>query len=568
MVPPAAAIGVRSLSLILFASALTLVGCGQTGPPQGRLSGKATLDGQPLSAGEVHVYSKTRGTGGRATLDASGQFKFAEPMPEGDYVALVTPLRAAGNPGVGAAAAPPASSIPRQYQSETTSDLKVTVQANRENTVTLDLRGDGKPISESPRQPPPGVAAKEPPLAPPASSRAPPETKPPATPAVAAGSPTVAPAAAAPAGGGITWPMAVGGGVVAVLGLAAGAFLYLRKRSAAAEFVAPVVPARPISSPFAPGQSPAYPRRAQPPTASQTAAPPAIQPAPSVAAEPAATASAAIDLTSRLPAEPPAATAVEVPAAPAMEPESTSAVAADSSPSTPQELPVGGEAPAEAIVLATDDASSPVSEPLEESSHDRNIAQWILEKGGRLRVMTGGSPSLSIDSSAELPASPFRIKAILFQRLETLRDDDLEPLKGLADLHLLDLASTKITDTGLRHIAALTHLRELSLSRTMITDAGLQFLKDLHELQVLLLYRTAVTDAGMVQLRNLRNLKLVELKHTGVTDAALEILGALPRLQELHVRDSLITDAAIARFKGAFPEIEISGGQRTATPAR
>jgi hypothetical protein len=65
----------------------------------------------------------------------------------------------------------------------------------------------------------------------------------------------------------------------------------------------------------------------------------------------------------------------------------------------------------------------------------------------------------------------------------------------------VNLAGTKITDTGLAHLKGLTELHEFDLSGTKVTDTGLVHLKGLANLERLYLNETKTTDAGVADLQ-------------------------------------------------------------------
>jgi Leucine Rich repeat len=88
------------------------------------------------------------------------------------------------------------------------------------------------------------------------------------------------------------------------------------------------------------------------------------------------------------------------------------------------------------------------------------------------------------------------VDAVVFNILR-VSDADLVHLKGLPQLHVLDLSGTQVTDDGLMYVNGLTTLQHLDLSNTRITDAGLVNLKGLAELQCLLVQDTQVTHAGV-----------------------------------------------------------------------
>ncbi|MBS0267207.1 MAG: hypothetical protein JSS02_35105 [Planctomycetes bacterium] len=102
-----------------------------------------------------------------------------------------------------------------------------------------------------------------------------------------------------------------------------------------------------------------------------------------------------------------------------------------------------------------------------------------------------------------------------------LTDTDLQHLRGLPALEILDLGGTQVTDAGLRYLCALGHLEDLSLDRTKVTGTGLQHLSRLKVLQKLDLGATQVTDTGLQHLAGHATLKVLFLHNTQVTDAGL-----------------------------------------------
>lgn len=109
-------------------------------------------------------------------------------------------------------------------------------------------------------------------------------------------------------------------------------------------------------------------------------------------------------------------------------------------------------------------------------------------------------------------------------------DDQLAALKPVsARVKWVDLARTKIGDSGLAHLAGMNNITRLHLENTAITDAGLDSLKGLANLEYLNLYGTQVTDAGIQKLAGLKNLKKLFIWQTKATDAgAAKLAAALP----------------------------------------
>lgn len=92
------------------------------------VSGTVTLNGKPVSGGNVGFYSMQFGMAGHTALDKEGKFTFADPIAPGDYqVYFITdngkPLRG----------------MPAKYMSETSSDFSVPVK-DGENQLVIDIK--------------------------------------------------------------------------------------------------------------------------------------------------------------------------------------------------------------------------------------------------------------------------------------------------------------------------------------------------------------------------------------------------------------------------------------------
>lgn len=108
-------------------------------------------------------------------------------------------------------------------------------------------------------------------------------------------------------------------------------------------------------------------------------------------------------------------------------------------------------------------------------------------------------------------------------------DATLAPVKDLASLVGLNLATTKVTDAGLAAIKDLPNVMSLHLELTGIGDAGLEHVKGLSKLVYLNLYGTQVTDAGLEQLKGLKHLQRLFLWQSKVTkDGAKKFQEAMP----------------------------------------
>lgn len=134
----------------LFTVSLALVvlsGCGGS-EPTGTVTGKVTLDGQPVTAGEIGFIS-AKGFSAVAEIGSDGSFTLEENLPVDKYTVTVNGpglTEAPGEEGGDAVAAK--TSIPEGYFDESTSDITQEIVAGP-NTVTIALKAEGPPVVAS-----------------------------------------------------------------------------------------------------------------------------------------------------------------------------------------------------------------------------------------------------------------------------------------------------------------------------------------------------------------------------------------------------------------------------------
>lgn len=126
-----------------------------------------------------------------------------------------------------------------------------------------------------------------------------------------------------------------------------------------------------------------------------------------------------------------------------------------------------------------------------------------------------------------------------------------------ADVKMITLSYTKVTDTDLEHLRSLVDLQTLNLHHTKVTDAGLKHLQGLTALQLLALNNTNVTDAGLKDLQNLTALQFLWLDNTQVTDAGLEHIKNLSGMKWVDLTNTKVTDAGVARLQKVLPNCTI-----------
>jgi formylglycine-generating enzyme required for sulfatase activity/serine/threonine protein kinase/Leucine-rich repeat (LRR) protein len=142
---------------------------------------------------------------------------------------------------------------------------------------------------------------------------------------------------------------------------------------------------------------------------------------------------------------------------------------------------------------------------------------------------------------------------------------DLTSLKGmnLADLTLLNLRDTKVSDAGLEHFKDCTSLTTLILADTQVGDAGLAYFRNCKALEHLDLGRMRVGDAGLDHFADCKALRSLWLCATNVDDAGLSPFRDCTSLTSLDLSDTRVSDAGLAHFQDckALTRLWLAGTQ-------
>jgi hypothetical protein len=124
-----------------------LAGC--SGPNDASVSGTVTLDGQPLTTGNVSFYPDG-GSGAPANgqIDSSGRYSLSTGtdagLAPGKYVAVVIATKEPPQQyDAKGGEIPPIVITPAKYTDTSTSDLRFEVKAGK-NDITLALQSPGK----------------------------------------------------------------------------------------------------------------------------------------------------------------------------------------------------------------------------------------------------------------------------------------------------------------------------------------------------------------------------------------------------------------------------------------
>jgi serine/threonine protein kinase/tetratricopeptide (TPR) repeat protein len=140
------------------------------------------------------------------------------------------------------------------------------------------------------------------------------------------------------------------------------------------------------------------------------------------------------------------------------------------------------------------------------SSREHEVAEWVLGKGGSLKIASwpdivsresGKSDIVSqvvVRPNQKLPDRRFRITGASLSNCD-ITDSDIQHLRGLLELSELYLDGTAITDSGLIDLVkAAPLLGTISIERTKVTDLGLEAILHLKKVYA---RRSSVSDAGV-----------------------------------------------------------------------
>ena len=190
----------------------------------------------------------------------------------------------------------------------------------------------------------------------------------------------------------------------------------------------------------------------------------------------------------------------------------------------------------------------PKIEGSKSSGSNQQIAEWVLARGGKVKVsLNGGEPS-EIQAKAQLPSENFNVVEVNLKDLRNFGDQDLRRLNDLRNLTVLTVMGTSVTDAGLKELADVTTLTLLNVAGTSITGSGFQHLLKLEKLETLLCGGAPITDANLVHLKRLPTLKDIGLIDTQVTDAGMPTVAAMKQLKVLRLVGCKVTDKGLNRL--------------------
>jgi hypothetical protein len=140
----------RSLStryglILVLPLALVATGCGDSGPELSPVSGRVTLDGEPVLGARIRFQPEASGgSPSYGSTDGDGRYKLGYKRDQPGALIGWHAVRIDSSPGANSAIGKPGAPgpIPARYNKD--SDLRREVKSGEENVFDFELKSDGK----------------------------------------------------------------------------------------------------------------------------------------------------------------------------------------------------------------------------------------------------------------------------------------------------------------------------------------------------------------------------------------------------------------------------------------
>ncbi len=160
----------------------------------------------------------------------------------------------------------------------------------------------------------------------------------------------------------------------------------------------------------------------------------------------------------------------------------------------------------------------------------------------------------------------YRVSRVLFWRrhcsvnlsfTDGLSDEQLDVLRSIPRLAMLQLRRTAITGTFLREMVA-PQLTLLDIGETLATDDAVRGFSRFTSLTTLFIDETRVTDEGLDGLLALKRLARIFVGKTGVSVIGIERLLSLPSLTYITAEGCIVSDHEKERLMAMRPDVHIA----------
>lgn len=197
----------------------------------------------------------------------------------------------------------------------------------------------------------------------------------------------------------------------------------------------------------------------------------------------------------------------------------------------------------------TPTSPQPTPPPATRPDPDRRAANFVLAKGGGIKVKVGDITT-EIQDASRLPQERFQLLEFGLPQMADITDDDLAHFDGCRHLRNLHLVrASRITNAGLRYFENCKNLKYLNLAETKITDEGLRYFRGCSQLEFVNLRDTKISDAGLEHLKGCTQLSFIDLHGTQVSDLGLTYLKDCTNLMAIDFGHTKITGLGLAPFR-------------------
>ena len=193
-----------------------------------------------------------------------------------------------------------------------------------------------------------------------------------------------------------------------------------------------------------------------------------------------------------------------------------------------------------------------------EDDPDRRAAEWVLGIGGAVKI---AGASDFVKTEAQLPHEGFVIDSIDLGRDQIPKGlpenwtDKLTPLQSFVSL---DLNDQNVSDEDLYALGERVSVTDLRIRGAKINDYTLRYIAQAWpQLEWLNVASSPITDAGLKHISRLSSLQALYICESHVTDAGLPHLKSLTNLTNLGMTDISFTAAGVADLQAALPNCKI-----------
>lgn len=190
----------------------------------------------------------------------------------------------------------------------------------------------------------------------------------------------------------------------------------------------------------------------------------------------------------------------------------------------------------------------------------RNLAEWIFERNGSVRLGTGTIRNLTELAGDELQILGVEVHSLSGQETRELASQ----LQHIPECHHLYVGSDSldpIADEDLRFLGNLTQLKSLSIRSVKVTQNGIEKLVQLKKLTSFALSKTAITSDLLSRIGEMfSRLESLSIEIPRIEVSHLKALAKVPQLKRIDLNATQVPPSSMRPLDGShFKEITLRG---------